>query len=64
MAREASADPTLTRRMQKEKEDRKGSLREFQTHLKKRCNFNLFICTYIQTTTALTSENRNLHLAW
>lgn len=44
MAREASADPTLTRRMQKEKEDRKGSLREFQTHLKKGA---ILICSFV-----------------
>lgn len=43
MAREASADPTLTRRMQKEK-DRKGSLREFQTHLKKGA---ILICSFV-----------------
>lgn len=51
-ATESMAEQTLTR-MQEKKKNTEGSLQEFITILfLKRCNFNLFICTYIQITTA------------
>lgn len=59
MAMKASADQTLTRGMQRKEKKNKthtqeSLLQELKTHLikkKKRWNFNLFICTYIQIIT-------------
>lgn len=59
MAMKASADQTLTRRMQRRGKKKKEHKKVYYKSLKpislkkkeKRWNFNLFICTYIQIIT-------------